>query len=319
MSGDVTIIGGGNAARDADELLTRAGFPLRHAFELEPGDRNPIILGEAPNAFAVARQAVDQGRHLLVAAPQNFTPERLAYLVQARKKNQAVSIWSERRFHPGYHFVGGLIEADEAWRPRYLRMQTLSMETTTHALADWLTLESIALVIGLAGQAPLSVAANQKQNATRTAPDLLDLTVDFGGIEVFLQVGLGEALERRETLLAGTDRKALVDELNQNTPIRIVEDVPDSSSAARWLSCKAPTPEELARQQVLSFLDATIKQDLAQAEGDVWLRSLAAIEAMERSLVENGIASPVLIREEGQRFRVVPGRGLPTTSPPSVA
>ena len=39
------------AAGACSDVLTRAGFNLRHAFELDPDDRSPVILGDVHGAL----------------------------------------------------------------------------------------------------------------------------------------------------------------------------------------------------------------------------------------------------------------------------
>ena len=319
MPVDVTIIGSGSAAMNCADVLGRAGFRISHAFEVEAGDRSPIILGEAPSAFSLARQAVDAGRHLLIANPGSLSPERLSLLLDSRKRAQALFVWSERRYHPGYRFVSGLMEADAIWRPRYLRQETFSQEQTTNALSRRLMLESLSLLLSLVDSQPSTINAISTHNPTRNAPDLVSMTVSFPETEAYLQVALGEAIERRETLLAAADRKAYVDELNATMPVRLVEDdrAYQRATPARWLSTPSATPDELARQQCLAFFDATLKQSLAIEEADLWQKALASLMAAEKSLA-NGNPVPVTETEAGPRFRLILGRSIATT-PPSVA
>jgi hypothetical protein len=312
---DVTIIGGGAQARDCGEVLSRAGFSLAHSFEVETGNRSPIILGEVQNAFQLAREAVDSGRHILIAGSQILTPERLDLLLENRRQSQAIFVWSERRFHPGYRFIAGLMESDNTWRPRYMRHETLSTEASTSSQFRWRTLEAMSLLNGIASSEPRRVNANAILNPKRNAPDLINLGIVYKDIETQITVGLGEPLDRRETLVASATRKAYVDELNPNMPIRIVDDEPITANSARWLSCTAPSSEELARQQCIAFLDATLHSHRTQEEAQVWLRSLATLAAMEQSLVA-GTAVAVEVRPEEHRFKVV---GNLQATPPSVA
>jgi predicted dehydrogenase len=316
---DLTIIGAGSAARACGEVLERAGFRLRRTFEIEGGDSTPLILGELNGAPAVARQAVEGGRHVMIASPMALTPERLSSLFETRRKDRALFVWSERRYHPAYRFVGSLVETDATWRPRYIRLLILGTEPTASALMRWRALESIALLTGLAADAPLSVSATAVVNTLRNAPDLVSLVLSFKDMEAFIQISLGEAVERREMLFAASERKAFVDELNQSTPLRLVEDEPTERQSSRWVSFPAPTQEELARQQCLAFLESIQKTSLIQDEADVWLRALSALNAVDRSYHANGAAVPVTIREAEPRFRVIAPRGLQRTPPPSVA
>jgi hypothetical protein len=316
---DVTILGNGAETRACSDVLSRAGFRIHYATEIEAGDHSPLILGEGPGTFALARQAVETGRHLLIACPDLLSGDRLSVLFNNRKRAQSLFVWNERRYHPGYRFVNSLIESDATWRPRYMRIETLSPEPTTSALARWRMLESIELLLTITTEEPVEAAATVQQNAVRNAPDYSSLRLLFHGLDAYLQVGMGEAVERRETLLAATSRKAYVDELNQSMPLRLVEDEsPHAGGQARWLTCPAPSPQELARQQCLAFLDATLKANLAQDEATLWLRSLAVMRAMDQSLVAEGAQAEVNRDEDEPRFRLILGRAL-SSNPPSVA
>ncbi|MPZ49789.1 MAG: hypothetical protein GEU75_10940 [Dehalococcoidia bacterium] len=317
---DVTILGSGAAAQTCGEVLYRAGFKVNRALDLEAGDHTPVILGECNGAFAIARQAIESGRHLMIAAPGAISAERLALLFADRKRAQSIFIWNERRYHPGYRFVNSLTETDATWRPRYLRLETLCTEPTNSALVRLRTLEAIALLLSITSESPVEVSGLAEANPMRNAPDLIALRLVFAGLEAFIQVGMGEAIERRETLLAAANRKAYVDELNQSMPLRLVEDDsrPAAGPQARWLSCPPPGPEEMARQQCLAFLDATLKTNLAQAEASLWLRSIAVLQATDRSLQADGAPAPVEVGEEQPRFRVILGRSF-AASPHSVA
>lgn len=312
----ITVIGGGSTARLCAEVLSQAGFRVLHGFSLEEGDRSPLVVGEVNGSFPLVLHAVESGRHVLIASPQTLTPERLSLLLERKKRSQAFFVWSARRYHPGYRFVGSLAEADQSWRPRYVRMETLSAEPTSSSWMRWQVLESLAVLMGVVGDAPLSVAAIATPNSLRNAPDFVSLFLAFKDSEAFVQAGMGEAVERREMLLAAEGRKAFVDELNAGMPLRLLED--GISGGQRYVSCPAPKEEELARQQLFAFLDATLKPNLTQTEADVWLRALSALEGMDRSLQADGAAVPVQIREEEPRFRLVIGRQV-SSSPPSVA
>lgn len=316
---DVTIIGGGLAAQASSEVLNRAGFRLRHSFELDPRERLPVVLGDLQGGFNVARQAAESGRHLLVCNPQAFGMEKVGQLLELRKSNQAMFFWHERVYHPGYRFVSGLIETDQTWRPKYLRLESLTVEATNAALARWRTLESVRLIMSIADDAPLNVSATEAVNTTRNGPDLVSLLLEFRDLEAFIQIGMGEAIERREMLLAAPKRRAFVDELNASAPVRLVDsDVSQRGGpGARWLANGAPTYDEMARQQCLAFFEATTSSSQSADEASYWRRSLAAMDGMDRSLQANGALVQVSTRDEGLKFRLVTNRLLHAAGGPS--
>lgn len=287
-------------ANSCYDVLSRNGLSVTRGFELEDGDTSPLILGETHGAYQAARQALEAGRHLLIASPQVLTPERLSLLLEHRKREQALFVWSERRYHPAYRLLTGLTEADATWRPRFLRSETLSTEASSPALFRLRTLESVGLVVSIAADEPLDVAARASANTKRNSFDLLNLEVSFSDLQAFVQIGLGEALERRETLLAATSRKAYVDELDQMAPVRLVDDDPAfaARTSARWLACPAPSNDELARRQCIAFLNASLKPRLAQDEATLWRRSLDVMAAMERSLDALGASVSIIEPQE---------------------
>jgi hypothetical protein len=237
---DVTIFGGGPAANSAYDVLSRNGLRPRRIPEIDPGDSRPLIIGESHGAYQAARQAVDAGRHVLIANPQALSPERLSLLLQNRRQSQALYVWSERRYHPAYRLIGNLKEADATWRPRFLRSETLSTEPSNAALFHLRALEALGLVVAIAADEPSQVSAHASANPKRNAFDLLDLEVTFPQLQAFIQVSLGEAVERRETLLAADSRKAYVDELELTTPVRLVDD--DTTIDRITASAGSPAP-----------------------------------------------------------------------------
>ena len=311
---DVTIIGGGIAAQASAEVLNRAGFRLRHSFELDPRERLPVVLGDVQGGFNVARQAAESGRHLLICNPQSYGIEKVGQLLDLRKSNQALFFWHERIYHPGYRFVSGLIETDQTWRPKYVRFEALTPEPTNATLARWRTFESLRLIMNIAQDAPQHVSATEAVNTTRNGPDLVSLLVTFKDLEAFIQLGMGEAIERREMLLAAPKRRAFIDELNASAPVRLVDFDANQGPGARWLATGAPTYDEMARQQCVAFFEATTKSSLAAEEAGYWRRSLAALDGMDRSLQASGATVRVESRDEGLRFRLVTNRLLHAAS-----
>ena len=307
---DVTIFGAGPTANNCFDVLSRKGLRVSRTLDFDPDDSRPLIIGEASGAYQTTRQAAEAGRHMLIASQQALSPERLMPLLQNRRPWQAIFVWSERRYHPGYRLIGGLTETDATWRPRFLRSETLSTEPSSATLFRLHAMEAIGLVIGIAAAEPERVAAHASAYTKRNTFDLLNLEVTFPELQAFIQVGLGEAIERRETLLASDTRKAYVDELDLTAPGRLVDNDPaigESRRSQRWLSCHSPSSDELVRKQCFAFLDATLKPWLAEEEATRWRRALDVLAAMQRSLDTNGTSVTVEEPDEvpGHYLRLV--------------
>lgn len=308
MGVDATVIGGGTRTRASADALMRAGATVRHSFFLDDDDRSPVILGDVPNAYTVARSALDAGRHLLVTSPAAMSPEKLSTLIEGRRRSQAVFLWNERRFHPGYRFVSGLIETDAAWRPRFLRHDTLTTDAVSGPLMRWLALEALALIESLTDASPLTVAATSARSAIRNAPHFLSLNMVFAELAALVNVGAGEAFNRRETVIAGEDCQAHLDELNPFAPVSVVDGRrTERGEAPRTVTYPPHVAGELARAQCVAFLEGTMKQSLAQEEASVWRRALALVSAMDASSQQGGTAVDVTFPTHERRFRLVTG------------
>lgn len=312
---DVTIIGTGPRVDDCVGVLSRAGFYLRYADTIEPDNASPIILGELPGAFQLAREAVSAGRHILITNARVLRVERFSQLLEQRRPAQALFAWNERRVHPGYKLLTGLIETDATWHPRYLRHEMLNMEPATSPALRWRALESLLVLEPLIRQTPRRVTATTVLNPKRNAPDLLSFSVSYRDVESYLVIGMGEPVERHETLVAADTRKAFIDELSHGTPIRIIDEDTTNSHGSRWVSYATPTSDELARLQCTAFLEATLHAGRARDDAGSWLTALSILAAVEESIAK-GAPEDVVLTPEPPLLRPLPEFQEP---PPSVA
>ena len=123
---------------------------------------------------------------------------------------------------------------------------------------------------------------------------------------------MGEALERREMLLAAPNRRAYVDELNASAPVRLVDY--DAVFAPRR---RRPLAGLRQRQRqtrwhgaVPRLLRRTNRPSRAQDEPTPGQRSLSTLAGLDRSLEANGAAVRVMMREE----RPASGSSAPAAS-----
>jgi hypothetical protein len=304
----IIVLGEGEVVRLCREVLFRARIEVRSDLP-QTRRAEPVILGEAPHLFSTALELLAAGHDLLLAAPAALSPNQLETLVATRGPRQALFAWSPGRYHAGHRLVAGLVEADEhGWQPRHIRLFTTTTEKATVAGMRWQTLEALALLQAYVTVGPLNVIATGSANLERGALDLLTVVVRYEGFEAYVQVALGEATGRRDLILAAAERRAYVDELNQATPVRLVD---EERGAGRWVSVAAPSAFELARSQCLAFLEAAEDPALSSREASAWRQSLAAWQAIETSLANNG--APASLPEGGSSgLRVLAGAGRAT-------
>jgi hypothetical protein len=290
---ELTTIGGGAHLEESRRILAAAAVAVGSDLDR---DNSPVLLGEAAICYAIARQVIDAGRDLLICNPQLLTPTEVQGLLQSRRPRQVVSVWNPRRQHPANRMIAGLVRTcDPAWEPRLVRATSLGIERPAAALLAWRSLDAITLVSEMIGATPRSVAALEAPGGERGTEDCIALSVGFDHTAAFLQVGLGEAADRHETMLAGPTRKAYVDELDQKVPLRILDTA--AAGAARYVACTAPQPQDLTRMQVLAFLECVQQRELADAEASLLMASLAVWRVAQASLAQGGAPHEVDLSE----------------------
>jgi hypothetical protein len=87
--------------------------------------------------------------------------------------------------------------------------------------------------------------------------------------------------------------------------VRVIDDEALYEPVTRWLSCPTASPHELARQQCIAFLEAAEQPALAKSEAAMWLRSLATLDAVDRSLEASGAGMLVRADAPQPRLRVL--------------
>jgi hypothetical protein len=305
---DIIVSGQGEALENCRRLLTLAGFDI--GYEVSADHNCPAVVGEIPHLYSQALQLVEAGKDLLLTHPQSLSAAQQASLLAARKPRQALFFWHERRFHPAYRLVSGLIRSDDGgWSPRALRHSTMSAERPSATNLRWLTCEVLALLAELAASQPKRASAHAIYSPWRGASDFLSATIEFEDSTAVLEVGLGEGKSTRETVVAAYDRKAYIDELDAAVPLRLSDDAAAAGAGMRTIACQPLGTEELARQQCVAFLEAQTNGAKCEAEADRWRSVLSCWQTIQESLEAGG--APMEVREPvASGLRVLSGRSL---------
>jgi hypothetical protein len=290
----VVAMGGGGPLREHADAMRALGVRVLSAEEDD--GRCPVLLGDQANAIA-ASHAVARERALFVCQPATLSPGQLRGLHSSRRPGQALMFGLERRYHPAYRLVAGLAQSDAAWRPRLLRHLSLDRDRASTFLMRWRAAETVALLADLLPEQPTVLLAREGPSAEGGEADFLSLWLRSGDVDLAIEVGLVEAIPRRETVLAGAGRKAYVDELNERVPVRLL----DASGGAgqgvvRAVTCPPPAASELTERQCQAFLEAVHSRKLADQEAERWEKALHAWQAIGQALDEGTLTLPTPTR-----------------------
>ena len=293
-----TCADGGGPARSGSTMCEEAGALLGM-----PSVRAVVVAG-GTDSFSLASRALLAGKHVLVCAPGALSPRQVRALgFLAESRSRLLVFGEERLLSPLVGFLRKMLaEGDGLWVPRYLRSSNVRAATRheSPSIAS-LAVEDLALCLYLLNRPALSVSAVACRSSDAAAAFL---NVTFaGGVVAGLQIGLAEAWEARQLVVALADKTLLLDEWDARAPLKVICNRPGLGGAdscrihgvrdRAWaergaLSATVPAAEPI-REQCRRFVEAVALRDLSKGNAGFWARVAGLWEAAERSMAESGV------------------------------
>ena len=276
---DVTIIGGGAAAASCSDVLTRAGFNVSTHLRARARRPQPRHPRRGQRRLPIARQAVERGRHLLHRQPRSSSRPSGSRLPAGRP----ASVLRPSSSGASAATTPATASSAASWKPTppgaraTCASETLSLEAPTTAIFRWRTLDAV----GLASASPAYASRSSSPPAPRQHQAQLARPAHPGDHLPRPATPSSRSVSAKPWSVARPcspppTRKAFVDELNQTTPVRLVDDEPGSSPGQRPLAllpiarrrrAGAPAVPRLPRRQLQAEARAGRSDDLAPQPG----------------------------------------------------
>jgi predicted dehydrogenase len=297
--------------------LERLGRDYPHAkaysgyepFLAHPGLDAVVLATSAPTHFVLARQSLEAGKPTFVEKPLTLAAADARQLVRlAEERGLPLMVGHLLEYHPAVEHLKQLATAGEMGDLRYLYSQRLNLgQVRQQENALWsLAPHDIAVANYLLGAAPLSVAAVGQSYLTAGVADVAFLTLFYPEQRLaHIHVSWLDPHKTRKLTLVGSRRMAVFDDMEASEKVRLYDkgvDRPPEGTADAEIALKLRFGdiliphldlEEPLTRECRHFVECVRGAHPPRSDGRDGLRVVAALEAAQRSLEQQGTPQPV--------------------------
>ena len=282
-------------------------FPDHH--DLLATDVDAVVVSSPIHThYAVAREALLAGKHVLVEKPLATNSREGADLVAlARRRRRVLMAGHTFVYNPAVRELGRLVRAGDLGRILHGSAARLNLGLfQSHVNVLWdLAPHDISILMHLLGEAPAMVSA---RGSACVQPDLHDvcyLEMEFAsGMSAHVNVSWLHPDKVRRVTLVGDRRMAVFDDVSQATKLRIYDrgvDGPVSDGHGRlelaYREGETVIPhipgQEPLRLECEDFVQCARTGRRPVSDAEQGLTVVATLEAAERSLRSGGLRVPV--------------------------
>src|SRR5215469_15268710 len=260
--------------------------------------------------YAVAREALLAGKHVLVEKPLATSVTEAAHLVALAHRQQRVLMTGHTFvFNPAVRELRRLVQAGDLGRIYYGDAARLNLGLfQRHANVLWdLAPHDISILMHVLGQDPVMVSARGSTCVQAGVHDVCYMEIHFsGGTSANVHVSWLDPDKVRRLTLVGDRRMAVFDDVSATAKLRIYDQgveypVTDNYGefelAYRHGEIVIPyiAWREPLRLECEHFLDCVRRGDRPLSDGEQGLAVVATLQAADRSLRRGGVRVPVKV------------------------
>jgi predicted dehydrogenase len=263
--------------------------------------------------YAVVRQALEAGKHVLSEKPLCSTVEQADEVVRlADEHGLRLMVGHVFLFNRGILKLKEMIDAGEFGRLYYLfsrRTNLGPIRSDVNAVAD-LASHDISIYNHLLGAAPLEVSAVGKAFLRPSIQDVSVITLQYPGeVIASIHVSWLDPKKVREMTVVGDKRMAIWDDLATLGPVMLFDkgvtrreyaDFGEFQLLAREGDVTVPRVprEEPLRAQARAFLDGLAAPGRMPSDGRVGADVVRVLAAIDQSMAAGGAPVKIARREE---------------------
>lgn len=262
-----------------------------------------IVASPAATHAAIARQAVDAGKPVLVEKPFALNV-RDAEAVAKRGKERGVPVLAGHLlvYHPAVERLRDMVQKGELGQVFYLyglRVNLGQVRKDENALWSFGP-HDVSVALYLLGEEPIRVAAHGKSYLQPAIEDVVFLTMEFAsGVLAHVQLSWLDPHKERKLTVVGAKQMVVFDDMEPREKLRIydkgVERPPEYGSFGESLAIREgdifipriPNVEPLAAE-LAHFVRAARGQEAPRAGAEDGVRVVRVLEAASRSHARGG-------------------------------
>ncbi|OEU50503.1 MAG: oxidoreductase [Desulfobacterales bacterium S3730MH5] len=273
--------------------------------------------------YDLAREALDNGKHVFVEKPMTHSVETCLSLIEiAEMMDRVLMVGHTFEYTAAVNKAKELIEAGGLGEPLYIssiRVNLGLFQRDINVIWD-LAPHDISVITYLLGQVPESVNCQGKSHYKKGIEDVANLTLNYdNGVIAFVHSSWLDPNKIRKTTIVGSKKMLVYDDVEPQEKIKIYDkgiDAPpyydtygDFQFSYRYGDIYSPRLEdyEPLRKQCEHFVDCIEHGLQPRTDGHSGLRVVSILEAASCSLQRGGQAVPVLYPDD--RREVLPTLG----------
>ncbi len=262
-----------------------------------------IVASPAATHAAIAQQAVDAGKPVLVEKPFALNG-RDAEAVARRSAERKVPVLAGHLlvYHPAVERLRELVQTGELGKVFYLyglRVNLGQVRKDENALWSFGP-HDVSMALYLLGEQPVRVAAHGKSYLQPGIEDVVFLTMEFAsGVLAHVQLSWLDPHKERKLTVVGAKKMVVFDDMEPREKLRIydkgVDRPPEYGSFGESLAIREgdifiprlPAVEPLAAE-LAHFVRAAQGREAPRATAEDGVRVVRVLEAASRSLARGG-------------------------------
>lgn len=296
---------------ESPERLARAqkDFPGLRIFKRiddvlqDPSFDAVALVTPVSSHFALAKRALEAGRHVLVEKPLTTSRRDANELIAlAERQKRVLMVDHTFVYHPAVHKIKALIEAGDLGQLRYIDSTRINLGLFQHDVnVLWdLAVHDLSIVNYLTPERPLAVSAVATAHMAGAPENIGFIVLRYAsGLVVHLNCSWVSPVKIRHILIGGDKKMVLYNDLDVNEPVKVY----DSSYQARSdeernrllfdyrvgdVYCpKIPSREALA-SLAADFVQAVTKGARPVSDGRFGADVVAILEAAQQSVRQRG-------------------------------
>jgi predicted dehydrogenase len=295
-------------ACDADEGR-RAAYQAAHPATRFTGELDEVLADPeveavvlatpVPTHHALARRAMEAGKHVMVEKPMAWSVEQARDLRDlAADTGRVLMVGHLLRFHPGVVKLRQLIDSGELGDVRYVygNRQNLGVIREDENALWSLGAHDISVVLHLLDGRPVEVWARGEAYVRPAVEDVVFGYVKFDTGQVgHLHLSWLDPHKMRKMTVVGSTKMAVFDDMEPERKITIYDKGPvvhstgGVSTHTGDIHIPEISREEPLRIECRAFLDAVRAGHVERAGPDEGLAVVEVLQAMQRSLEQGGV------------------------------
>jgi len=203
---------------NAEAQAAQFGVPVKSIDEIlaDKTIEGVVIAAPAAQHAAIATQALNAGKHVLVEKPLALTVSDAETLkALGEKQNKVVMVGHLLQYHPAYIKLKQLVDAGELGELTYVYSNRLSLgKLRTEENVLWsFAPHDISMILGLMGSAPTKVTATAATQVSKGIPDVCTASMEFaGGAKAHVFVSWLHPVKEQKLVVIGSKAMAVFDD-----------------------------------------------------------------------------------------------------------